>query len=111
MKKAIKRKKTFTVLAIATFLVAVLLLIPLYFMFSSSNYIAMIPFGVISIISFYANVFFAFAAYDLKVMLRVIPIIDEFGSENVSSIAERIGWRQIATEKFIKKCKKHGYIQ
>ena len=111
MEKAIKRKKLYTALSIATFVIAVLLIIPVYFMYSQENYVAMIPFAVAMVAFCYANVFLAFAAYDTKEALRIIPIANELGCDNIREIASRMGWRRISTRKFITKCKKHGYIK
>ena len=110
MEKAIKRKNLYTILSIASFVAVVLLLIPAYIMFVNANYMAIIPFLAVAIVLCYVNVFVAFAAYDARVALRVIPVIHELGADNIQAIADKIGWKIVPTKKFIKKCKKHGYV-
>ena len=110
MEKAIKRKKLYVILSVVTFALAMLLLIPAFLMFASAEYLLIIPFAVLSAACCYANVFLAFAAYDAGVAIKLIPVVNELGCDNVREIAERIGWRRISTRKFINKCIKHGYI-
>ena len=110
MEKAIKRKKLYTILSIASFVAVVLLLIPAYIMFVNTNYMAMIPFLAADVVLCYVNVFVAFAAYDARVALNVIPVIHELGADNIQAIAGKIGWNILPTIKFIKKCKKHGCV-
>ncbi len=110
MEKAIKRKKLYVILSFVTFALAILFLIPTFIMYSLANYLAIIPFISVSMILCYVNVFVAFAAYDAGVAVKIIPVINELGHDNIRDIAKRIGWRRISTRKFIKKCMKHGYI-
>ncbi len=65
---------------------------------------------VISAIGFYGAVFLLFSAFDRAVAVRLIPIAEELGADNVTAISELFGWREDATAKYIAKCKKWRYL-
>ena len=64
----------------------------------------------ISAIGFYGAVFALFAAFDRAIAVRLVPIAEELGVDNVSTIAECFGWSKKATAKYIAKCKKWRYL-
>lgn len=74
------------------------------------NYVMLAIFFAISAIGFYGTVFLLFAAFDRAIAVRLIPVAEELGVDNVGAIAEVFGWREDACAKYIAKCKKWRYL-
>ena len=64
----------------------------------------------LSAVGFYGAVFLLFSAFDRAVAVRLIPIAEELGADNVTAISEVFGWREDAVAKYIAKCKKWKYL-
>ena len=110
MKKALKNRKLFAVISIISAVVAVGTMIGALLFVSHGMYYGMLAMAIASAIGVYFVVFFSFAAFDAKQAIKVIELVNELGTMDVSAIAEGMMWREKATEKFVKKCKKHGYF-
>ena len=110
MEKALKNKRLFTVISIASTALAVLGMVGAWLFLSNAMYYGMLAMALVSAIGVYLAVFFSFAAFDAKQAVKVTEIVNEIGTTDVSAIAEAMMWREKATEKFVKKCKKHGYF-
>ena len=74
------------------------------------DYVMLAIFFAISAIGFYSTVFLLFAAFDRAIAVRLIPVAEELGTDNVKAIAEVFGWREDACAKYITKCKKWKYL-
>ncbi len=74
------------------------------------DYVWLAVFFVISAAGFYGAVFLLFSAFDRAIAVRLIPVAEELGADNVAAIAEIFGWREDATAKYIAKCKKWKYL-
>ncbi len=74
------------------------------------NYLLIAITFVISAVGFYGAVFLLFSSFDRAVAMRLIPIAEEFGVDNVSTVAEVLGWREDAVAKYVAKCKKWRYL-
>ena len=64
----------------------------------------------ISVFAIWHIPFCVFAFLDRMTLIRLIPTVEECGAHNIAAIAERIGWKEKATAKFIKKYVKKGYF-
>ncbi len=65
---------------------------------------------VISAIAFYGTVFLLFSAFDRAIAVRLIPIAEKLGPDNVTAISKVFGWREDATAKYVAKCRKWEYL-
>ncbi|MBQ8689934.1 MAG: hypothetical protein IJ515_06195 [Clostridia bacterium] len=77
---------------------------------TAKNYTPLIIILAVCAAGLYSAVFLLFSAYDRAVAVRLIAVAYEVGPDNVTEIAARMGWKESATEKFIKKCHKWGYL-
>ena len=110
MEKIKKDKKVFAVLTALSAIVALGLLIPSIICLNFDLFYAMIPCLILSSVGFYCTVFFGFSLYDMRHFIRLLGVIDSVCSADSDEIAYLMGWKKTATEKFIKKAKKRGYI-
>ena len=77
---------------------------------TAKNYTPLVIILVICAAGLYSAVFLLYSAYDRAVAVKLVAIASELGQGNVAEIAERMGWKESLTEKFIKKCIKWGYL-
>ena len=91
------------VIAIASTAVVVLLILKM-------NYVPMWFVLAASAICYYLAVFTAFAAIDRSTAIRALTEIELLGSYDTEPLAQKLGWNTKATEKFVKKLLKWGYI-
>ena len=113
MDKLKKAKAARLVYIIAGAILAAVGVASLYFVnrfMDAREYILLAIFFGISAVGFYGAVFALFAAFDRAIAVRLIPIAEELGVDNVSAIAECFGWRKKVTAKYIAKCKKWRYL-
>ena len=80
-----------------------------YFM-DAREYVFLAIFFAISAAGFYGSVFLLFTAVDRAIAIRLIPVAKKLGTDNVSGIAESLGWREDACARYIAKCKKWRYL-
>ena len=110
MEKAIKNKKFFLIMGIISSFVAISSAIISWILVGAEAYIPLIPLFAVSAYGFYSAPFYFFYAHDAKEVIRLIPVIEKHGIDNIRSIAADMGWRRNVTRAFIKKSKKRGYI-
>ena len=60
----------------------------------------------VSVAFLYFAFFSLLCALDLRLAARVIPVINELGTRDVSKIAEKLGWREREAARFTAKLKK-----
>ena len=65
---------------------------------------------IVSAAGFYGAVFLLLSAIDRAIAIRLIPVAQMLGTDNVTEIAESLGWREDACAKYIAKCKKWKYL-
>ncbi len=111
IEKAKKDKKFFALLGAGAFAAAVISAVIVIILVLKQNYLPMWFLLAISAAGFYATPFLGFAAVDRNSVIILLRAADELGANSVSDIAARLGWKENATEKFIKKCVKWGYIK
>lgn len=110
MEKALKRRKLYTVITILGAITAIGSMVGAILFLESAMYYGMLAFAIACAICVYCVVFCSFAAFDAKQAIKVIGLVNEIGSIDVSAISEGMKWRKSATEKIINKYKKHGYL-
>ena len=108
--KAKRGKRTFTVIAFLSALAAVATTAVVILLILNKTYIPMWFVLGFSAVCYYTCVFSAFASIDRGTAIRVLNVIDELGSYETEALAEKLGWNNRATEKFLKKLVKWGYI-
>ena len=64
----------------------------------------------VSAIFYYVSVFFTFSAIDRSTAIRVLGEIESLGTTDTVALAEKLGWTERATGKFVASCTKWGYI-
>lgn len=109
--KAKKDKKLFALLGACAFAVAVAFAVIVIMLVLKQSYLPMWFFLAFSAAGFYATPFLGFAAFDRNSALMLLSAINELGEDSVPSVAAKLGWKEGATEKFMKKCAKWGYIE
>ena len=77
---------------------------------SARNYPWLAVAFIISAISLYGAVFLLFSAFDRAVAVRIIPIAEKLGPDNVTAISKVFGWQDSTTEKYVAKCRKWEYL-
>ena len=73
-------------------------------------YVFAVIFAVISGALYYAAFFIGFALWDVITAIKLVSIIEKQDTEELSVISENMNWKESATERFIARCKKKGYI-
>ena len=105
-----KAKLIYTVIsAVSAILMLVFIILTEVFL-NGESYVAMFIMLALAMIFCYVAIFTAFSAYDRGVALRLVPVVREIGIDNISEVAWKMSWKPVAAEKFIKKCRKWGYI-
>ena len=105
-----KDRRLYTVAAGASLFVAVVCAAIVIALALTENYIPMWFLLVLSAAGFYAAPFLAFSAVDRNSAIALIKAKDELGADSPSLIADKLGWREAVTERFMKKCEKWGYL-
>ena len=108
--KAKKSKRIFSLVAIASALAAIITTALVILLILKQIYIPMWFILGVSAVCFYTFVLCTFAAIDRGTAMRVIAEIEALGTYETEPLAEKLGWNKKATEKFVKKLIKWGYI-
>ncbi len=74
-------------------------------------YLPAIIFAVLSTYGYYSALFFIFAYFNMKALIKLFGLIEKFGEDNIGAISEGMKWKERATLKFIQRYKKRGYIR
>ena len=110
LKRAKRSRILCLLLAAVSAVIGVASLVLVNSFMDARDYVMLAVFFVISAIGFYSTVFILFAAFDRAIAVRLIPVAEELGADNVTAIAEIFGWREDACKKYIAKCKKWKYL-
>ena len=108
--KAKKDRLTFSLVAIASAVIAIVTTAVVIMLVLKQNYVPMWFILGVSAICFYTSVFCTFSAFDRNTAVMMLGEIEALGTDNVQTIAEKLGWKEKALEKFVKKLVKWGYI-
>jgi hypothetical protein len=74
-------------------------------------YLPSIIFAVLSTYGYYSAIFFIFAYFNMRSLIKLIGLISKFGEDNISEISLAMKWKERSTLKFIRKYRKKGYIR
>ena len=110
LKRAKNARLLYIILGAVCAAVGVVSLIPVNHFMDAQSYLWLTVFFVISAAGFYGAVFLLFSAFDRAIAIRLIPVAEELGMDNVSAISEVFGWREDACAKYIEKCRKWKYL-
>ena len=106
-----KHKLIYTVAWAASFALAVIFTGVVFMLVLNETYPPMWFFLAFSCALYIATPFLLFAAIDRKTVLRMIAVMESLESTDKKSVARAMGWKVKATGKFMRKCKKWGYIE
>lgn len=111
IKKAKKQRLIIAGLCALSLVLATVFAILTFSFINAMNYVPMWFFLGISVLCCYATLFLAFMALDRNTALKLCRIAEDCGVDNTDELAERLGWKKKATERFVQKCKKWGIIE
>ena len=114
MKKAESSRRIFLTVGIAACIVAPVTVVFVALFLLKAKYVVMGIVLFFSVIAFYTIPFSFFAAHEAALAMKIIPVFeskyDLSDAERIEKTAEEIGWKTVAAEKFLHKCKKRHYI-
>ena len=108
--KAKKDRLFYSLISIASAVAAIVTTAAVIMLVLKQNYLPMWFVLGASAVCFYVFVFCTFSAFDRATAMRVLSEIETLGSSETELLAEKLGWTDKATEKFVKKLVKWGYI-
>lgn len=111
IERAKKHRLIYAIIGGASFALGIILAAVVFILILGQNYFPMWFFLGFSVLFFNATPFLAFAAVDRNTAIRVIKVIEECGSADKKTVARALNWKVKATARFLRKCKKWGYIQ
>ena len=114
MEKAQKNRRYLLIAGAAACGVAVVTTALVVVLWYKTLYVFMGVMLALSVAAIYAIPFTFFAAHEAALAIKIIPVFEENGelseAERIEKTAGDIGWKTVATEKFIRKCQKRKYI-
>ena len=108
--KAKRDRLIFTLVAIASAVVAIATTAVVIMLILKQNYMPMWFILALSAICYYTSVFSAFSAIDRNTAVKVLEAKEALGTDSAVTLAEKLGWKDKACEKFRIKLIKWGYI-
>ena len=115
MEKAQKNWRYLLIAGTLSCAVAVISTALVAFFWLKSSYVVMAIMLFLSVVSIYSILFCFFAAHEAALAVRIIPIFMEnceySDTDRIDMVSRKIGWKDSATDRFLLKCKKRGYIE
>ena len=110
MIKAKRNQKRYLAIFLASLSMALILTVISALLLIRFHYLPAIICAAVSAVGYYLFVFMLFAFLNARTAVRFVEIAKELGTDRLEDISDKLGWKLTATEKFMKKCKKCGYI-
>ena len=110
LKRAKNARLAYMIAGIACAVLGIASIVLVNTFMDARSYLWLVIFFIFSAVGLYGAVFLLFSAFDRAVAVRLIPIAEELGADNVTAISEVFGWQDSTTEKYVTKCRKWEYL-